>query len=91
MNMGGIYHYDTSGEARGSKYHKIFPSEPRMHRINIVYKSSARIFLIEDYMTNELAALLFELNPIFISDIRTNENEEGDFPSGLDFIWNMAM
>jgi hypothetical protein len=96
MNLSNVFHYEIDASSRGfkyltSKYYKNFPSEPQMNWIKIIRESSARIFMIEDYMSDELAALFKELDPIFISDIRTNNNEDGEFPSDLDFVWNMAM
>ena len=62
---------------------------PKSEWISTIKDSTERIFLLENYMTDEIAAIFQELNPIFISDIRTNENE--DMPTDLDLIWNSAM
>jgi hypothetical protein len=73
-----------------SKYSNIIESIPRSNWINIITKSDCRLFLIEDYFTDELAQMFAPLNPIFFSDIRTNETED-DKPTDLDLLWNSAM
>lgn len=51
-----------------------------------IQNSTARIFIIEDYMTLQLSKLL--KCDLFISDIRTNL--ENKIPGDLDLIWNMS-
>lgn len=53
-----------------------------------IRQAPARIFLVEDYMTDDYAQLFSELRPYFISDIRTNMIE--DAPTDTDIIWNCA-
>jgi hypothetical protein len=49
-----------------------------------------KIFIINDYYTNNTSENLKELKSIlFNSDIRTN-NDENDFPSNLEIVWNSA-
>jgi hypothetical protein len=55
-----------------------------------ITSSNHKIYLIEDYFTDELAELFAVLNPYFISDIRTNSEDEGE-PDATDILWNMSM
>jgi hypothetical protein len=63
---------------------------PRDKWIKVIKEDKHRVYIVEEYFTDNLARLFSELNPIFISDIRTNE-EEGKPPTDQDFIWNNAM
>lgn len=51
-----------------------------------------RIFIAQEYFTDELAQLFKELKPMFISDIRTNitDHAESALPHDTDLIWNLA-
>lgn len=57
----------------------------------VVNKTDYKYYLVEDYMTNELATQLSGLHgPIyFISDIRTKSDDE-KLPSDLHLLWNSA-
>jgi hypothetical protein len=63
---------------------------PRDKWIKTIKEDKHRIYIVEEYFTDDLARMFSELNPIFISDIRTNE-EEDKLPTDQDFIWNNAM
>jgi hypothetical protein len=63
---------------------------PRAEWLSYIKSDDYKICIVEEYFTDELARMFSELNPIFISDIRTNE-EEGKPPTDQDFIWNNAM
>jgi hypothetical protein len=89
-----MYHHNVATELRGVKYlqsayYPQFQNIPKSEWISTVKTSQERIFLIENYMTDEIAEMFAELNPIFISDIRTNKDD--DFPTDLDLLWNSAM
>ena len=56
--------------------------------IDFIKSSSYKIYIYEDYMTEQIARLFSDTSCYFISDIRTNM--EGDSPSDLDIIWNSA-
>lgn len=53
--------------------------------------SKNKICIINDYFTREFAEELAELIPrfYFISDIRTNANEDYE-PTSIDILWNMS-
>ena len=53
-------------------------------------QSNYKIFIIEDYMTNELSTALSPLNSLFISDIRTKSGDTVDMPFEVDVCWNLA-
>lgn len=55
----------------------------------ITTQQQYKIFIIEDYMTNEMAKLFSRANTILISDLRTTVND--DAPTNFDVIWNNAM
>jgi hypothetical protein len=63
---------------------------PRAEWLSYIKSGDYKICIVEEYFTDELARIFSELNPIFISDIRTNE-EENKPPTDQDFIWNNAM
>lgn len=51
-----------------------------------------KIFIIEDYMTDEYSTLFAPLQPHFISDVRSEIHRTGVYaPHDLDVVWNMAM
>jgi len=59
--------------------------------IDFIKTSNYKIFIIEDYMSNEIAQLLTVFDKCgFISDIRSNV-EMTDCPSDFDIVWNMSM
>jgi hypothetical protein len=59
--------------------------------IDFIKTSTYKIFIIEDYMSNEIAQLLTVFDKCgFISDIRSNV-EMTDCPSDFDVVWNMSM
>jgi hypothetical protein len=58
--------------------------------IDGIRDSNYRIFILEEYMTNELAKKFKELNPYFISDIRSNLFNL-DYPTDFDLYFNSAM
>lgn len=53
-----------------------------------IRESSAKIFVIEAPMTNDLAKLFSETPTVFISDVRTNGEAS---PTNFDIVWNNAM
>ena len=57
-----------------------------------IRRSRARIFIYEDYFTDDLAAELAPLSPLFICDIRTSDSS--DHRSGgvtnAHLLWNLA-
>jgi hypothetical protein len=58
--------------------------------INFIKSSSHKIYIIEDYMTNNLALILKKLGVCnFISDIRSNVTNKN--PIDFDIIWNRSM
>ena len=90
-----LVHTDLPFGTRGykyllSKYHSQFNNEPLHIWIDIIKNTNYGIYIIENYMTDEYAQLFAELSPIFISDIRTNENDN-ESPTDLDLLWNSAM
>ena len=64
-------------------------SKPNTWIETITKPEKTRIFLINDYYTNAISEVLKVLKDIlFISDIRTSDNDEA--PSDLDVLWNSA-
>ena len=58
--------------------------------VNFIKRSKDyRIFIIEDYMTEELSEMFRPIDTLFISDVRTTINNKA--PSNFDIIWNQAM
>lgn len=57
--------------------------------LNLITTENYRIYTIQDYFDNNLASMFKNLNHVFISDIRTNDNDEA--PSDLDLVWNSSM
>lgn len=55
-----------------------------------IMNSSYKIFILEEYMTDELAKTLAPLDSIFASDIRSNVYN-AKYPSDYDIYWNYAM
>jgi hypothetical protein len=58
--------------------------------VNFIQRSKDfRIFIIEDYMTEELSEMFRPVDTLFISDVRTTVNNKA--PTNFDIIWNQAM
>jgi hypothetical protein len=57
----------------------------------VVSQSNYKIFIIEDYMTEELAAAFAPLDSLFISDVRSKSGDTEDMPFEVDVCWNLAM
>lgn len=57
--------------------------------IEIIQKKQHKIYIIQDYFTDELAELFKSLNPAFVSDIRTNIFGTTE-PTDTDIVWNLA-
>lgn len=57
--------------------------------VQYITESNARIFIIEDIFTDELAYLLKPLNCLFISDIRTR-HKSAMYPLECDVVLNLA-
>jgi hypothetical protein len=54
--------------------------------------TEVQIFIIQDYMTEQYAELFKQLNPYFISDIRSSIHKTSEnMPNDLDVVWNQAM
>jgi len=91
-----ILYYNNSAFTKSHQKHnyiKFLDSKNPKTWLNEISTSvDTKIFLINDYYSNNTSEILKELTPsVFHSDIRTNETEEGDdFPSTLDIIWNNA-
>ena len=58
--------------------------------VNFIKKTKYKIYIIEDFMTDEYAQLFKSLNHVFISDIRSNLIDNMN-PSDLDIYWNSSM
>jgi hypothetical protein len=65
--------------------------------VDIIMKAPQHIFIIENFMNDDLAKILSGLTTIkaanstyFISDVRTNMENE-DYVSEIDVLWNSAM
>lgn len=58
---------------------------------NFIISSEYKIFIIEDYMNNIYADLFAGMNLSFISDIRTNIENDNRSPSNFDIYWNYSM
>jgi len=72
------------------KYLDAKKPETWMGEIMSEKNKKTKIFLINDYFTNNTAEVLKKLDKIiFHSDIRTNDQND-DFPSNLDVVWNNA-
>lgn len=56
-----------------------------------ILNSTYKIFIIEDYMNDLYAELFKNMDLSFISDIRTNINDNYGSPSDLDIYWNYSM
>lgn len=94
-----IIHLYSGYQYSGNKYNdnlenKKITSLPKLQQnklINFIIESDYKIFIIEDYMSNEFAEL-FKLLPVcsFISDIRSNVKLHS-YPSDFDIVWNMTM
>ena len=83
ISISGFSHHMN---IRNDKYVQIINKRNILNEINDHPK--ARIFMIEDFFTNEDAKILSELDKFaFVSDIRT---EGDDGPTDLDIIWNSA-
>jgi hypothetical protein len=89
-----VYLYNSSGNEKILRSDYLQGDIPD-NLAEIVSASQSRFFIIEDYYTDRISELLAPLahdntNKVyFISDIRTNVNE--DAPSDLDILWNSAM
>jgi len=57
--------------------------------LDIIRETDYSFYIIEDYFTEEIGALLSG-DCLFISDIRSRE-ESADNPTDLDILWNSAM
>ena len=81
-----IYHeYPTN-----SNVYKNNKKEFNEETVDFIKKSNYKIFIIEDFMTDDLAEILKKLKPTLISDIRTNILG-GDYPKNIDLYWNNSM
>jgi hypothetical protein len=72
-----------------SKYNNKIQNIEKENWLDTIIKSKQKIFIIEDYYTDEMSDMFKKLNPIFWSDIRTNEIENEE-PTDLDLLWNSA-
>lgn len=59
--------------------------------VDFIKRTDHKIYIIEDYMTDEISELLKELECVFISDIRSNIAPESSVPSDFDIVWNSSM
>lgn len=65
------------------------PQKPNTWLPTITAESKTRVFLINDYYKDATSEILKSLGgTLFISDIRTSDND--DAPSDLDILWNGA-
>lgn len=68
-----------------------YPTNSKVYNgewVEFIKRSSHKIFIIENYMTDALAHMFKELDHVFISDIRSNSSRN---PSDFDIIWNSSM
>jgi len=84
-----IIHMSYSYETNSNTYDE--QKENNKTIIDFIKKRKYKIYIFEELMTNPLSELLAQLkNIVFISDIRTN-SEEDNKPSNLDILWNNSM
>lgn len=78
--LGADNEYYKKGETPNVEYEDI---------IKVIKESKHNVFLIEDFMTNDLAKALNNDHyfTIFMSDIRTG-NGDGDKPHDIQVVWN---
>lgn len=86
------FHPDIFTFAPNKRTASKFARMPPLNKLADTIKSmKQRLIVIEDFMTEDLAAALKPLKPAFISDIRTNTNPIPDgSPSEVDLAWNNA-
>lgn len=86
-----IYDNVSHIKRKETEYFKYLDNKKPESWVNEIQSSAnTKIFIINDYYTNNTSENLKELKSIlFNSDIRTN-NDENDFPSNLDIVWNSA-
>jgi hypothetical protein len=58
--------------------------------LTAITSADYKIFIIQDFMTNEIAKELKALDIVFISDIRSNIHNKA-FPMDFDIYWNNSM
>jgi hypothetical protein len=92
---------DADHRAQMHRIQAEFEGENWRHLVSDILAGSARVYIIQDYMTEALCSLIYEskvladrarngaANICFISDLRSNCF--ADTPLDLDFIWNDAL
>jgi len=78
-------YYRPPQQFRGITYTKKWNND----KFNNFVKDKNKILIVQDFFTNEIAEKLSNLNLVFISDIRTQAEEE-EHPTDLDVLWNFA-
>jgi len=71
-----------------------YPTESNIGPLTLdfIHNSNYKLYIIEDYMTNEYAELFKSINDMtFISDIRTSVDPALAYPSDFDIVWNSSM
>lgn len=65
--------------------------------LHYIKNDSHKIFIIEDYMDNNIAELCSKLpNVYFVSDVRSNvlnidDSRNDEYPHDIDIVWNTSM
>ena len=62
----------------------------RKKYLDFIKSTNYKIYIIEDYMTDNYSELFKELDHFFISDIRSNMSDDGH-PTEFDIYWNSSM
>lgn len=70
-----------------------YPTESNIGELSVdfIKNSDYKIYIIEDYMTNEYSELLKSFDHTFISDIRSNVDPATTHPTDFDILWNSSM
>jgi len=86
------YHYPTkSNTYKNNTSFADMTAMDKKNMLDFVIQSNAKIFIIEDYMTIDIAQWCVGLGDVsFISDIRSNVSGS-EYPQDYDIYWNMAM
>lgn len=58
--------------------------------VGTIKSTNYRIYILEDFMTDDMARLLKGLDHVFISDVRSNVCNK-TYPTDYDIYWNSAM
>lgn len=87
-----LYHdYPTKSNIyNNNKRLTLYTNKEKIKLKKFIINSSYKIFIIEDYMNDIYAKLFKDMDLTFISDIRSNIDNDGQ-PTDFDIYWNYSM